>query len=386
MASTEVQPADVADKVLRRAQVSKMTRALQNRLALANVKVKHGWENLNIETIEPQIELELKRKRPGSSRGARSDTSSSISDRFMPNGALDSSPLAPPMFSDDPPHSGSSYGMRKRLRSSQNLAYPGSSSHARQKVRGSRNSSSSWKSNYRLPESSPAYHTRHAHFATSHHSPQLSFVSETTTVADRSPSLHSEEDDDDLPTLSFQQNTHNIRSSPPRIPRTPSPNIARSARLRSKPFPNGNANHNGDDTGADLLLFLAASPSPAVTNVKRTPRTIKPPSTPPPKCTPLPSSMMTTPGGANSNYMGFGASTPGMGFSFADYLNVTPSPAQAAWRTPAGVKSPLAGRDTRRRLNFDGLHPPTGESPRIGVDSKLNGLGMELGGELVSSQ
>jgi hypothetical protein len=96
--------------------------------------------------------------------------------------------------------------------------------------------------------------------------------------------------------------------------------------------------------------------------------------------------MMSTPGGGNAGFLGFGASTPGMAFNFADYLNVTPSPAQAAWRTPAGAKTPLAAREARRRLNFDGLHPPTGDSPRIGVDSKLSGLGMELGGELVSSQ
>lgn len=76
-----------------------------------------------------------------------------------------------------------------------------------------------------------------------------------------------------------------------------------------------------------------------------------------------------------------------MPFNFADYLNVTPSPAQAAWRTPAAAKTPLAAREARRRLNFDSLHPPTGDSPRIGgPDAKVNGLGMELGGELVSSQ
>jgi hypothetical protein len=100
--------------------------------------------------------------------------------------------------------------------------------------------------------------------------------------------------------------------------------------------------------------------------------------------------MMSTPGGGNAGFLGFGTATPGTAFNFSDYLNVTPSPAQAAWRTPAAGKTPLTVRDaTRRRLNFDNLMAPSagGDSPRIGHgDSKLSGLGMELGGELVSSQ
>jgi hypothetical protein len=364
-----------------------MARALQNRLALANVKIKHGWENLSLDTIEPKIELELKRKRPGSSAGARSDTSSSVSDRFYPIGGVDSSPLTAPAFSDDLPQSGSSYGtQRKRVRhhNGQAQQYPASSSHVRTKVKTSQVKATSWKSSYRLPESSPVYHTRHARFAA--HTPRLSFVSETSTVPDRSPSPPSETDDDDLPTLSYHRQGH-LHSSPPRIPRTPSPDLARSARLRSKPFNNANGARAGEDSGADLLMFLAASPSPAVPNGSKS-RPAQPPSTPPPKSTPLPSSMMSTPGGGQSTYLGFGATTPGMAFNFADYLNVTPSPAQAAWaRTPAAAKTPLAAREARRRLNFDSLHPPTSDSPRIGdPDVKLNGLGMELGGELVSSQ
>ncbi|KAK5005394.1 hypothetical protein LTR16_006370, partial [Cryomyces antarcticus] len=95
------QPAEVASKVLRRAQVSKMTRTLQNRLALANVKIKHGWEDLSIDIIEPQIEQQLRRKRPASSTDTVSDTSSSISDRCHPTGGYGSSPLTAPMFSDE---------------------------------------------------------------------------------------------------------------------------------------------------------------------------------------------------------------------------------------------------------------------------------------------
>jgi hypothetical protein len=134
-------------------------------------------------------------------------------------------------------------------------------------------------------------------------------------------------------------------------------------------------------------MFLAASPSPAVGGASKPKTTMNPPSTPPQK-TPLPSSMLSTPGGG-SNFLGIGTTTPGLGFNFSDYLNVTPSPAQAAWRTPGAAKTPLAAREARRRLNFDALMPPSnGTTPELpSSDGKvLTGLGMELGGELVSSQ
>lgn len=91
---------------------------------------------------------------------------------------------------------------------------------------------------------------------------------------------------------------------------------------------------------------------------------------------------MHTPGGTNG-FVGF--NTPGASFNFADYLNVTPSPAQGSWKTPGPAKTPLAAREARRRLNFDGLMPP---SPSVGgvPAGEAKGLGMELGGELVSSQ
>ena len=95
--------------------------------------------------------------------------------------------------------------------------------------------------------------------------------------------------------------------------------------------------------------------------------------------------MMATPGGTNI-FTGF--STPGQQFNFADFVNVTPSPAQGAFgsRTPALAKTPLVAKEARRRLNFDSLVPP-GSSPNINSGSRASsntGLGMELGGELVS--
>ena len=69
---------------------------------------------------------------------------------------------------------------------------------------------------------------------------------------------------------------------------------------------------------------------------------------------------------------------------------VTPSPAQGAFgsRTPGLPKTPLAAKEARRRLNLDSL-AAAGGSPKITIpgrssNSRETGLGMELGGELVS--
>lgn len=165
----------------------------------------------------------------------------------------------------------------------------------------------------------------------------------------------------------------NFRASPPR---TPPPTRSRSTRNRK-------SNATGEE-GADLLLYLATSPSPA--NPGHRSR-VYPPSTPPSKNIDLPSSMMSTPGGSGGFFTAI--NTPGQPFNFADFCNVTPSPAQGAFsRTPGVMKTPLAAKEARRRLNFDALVPPS-SSPSIGTvvhgsNGKETGLGMELGGDLVS--
>jgi hypothetical protein len=366
-----------------------MTRTLQNRLALANVKIKNGWESLSLDAIEPVVDVELKRKRPGSSNEAMSDASS-VSERFYQPSVLDSSPLAAPIFSDalrrSESRSGSSHSQNKRPRIDC-ARYPASSNHARTKVRTSTTAASSWKNSFQLPESSPVYHRRHARFGRPH-VPSLSFVSETSTVPNSHSSLLSEDDDEDLPITSFALNrSHShMRSTPPRAPRTPPPDVARSARLRQSGFNAAGAAREGKtgEEDANLLMYLATSPTPA------RPGSTKPqmlaPSTPPPKQTPLPSSMMSTPGGGGP-FPGFGLATPGANLNFAEFLNMSPSPAQVggSWnRTPIASKTPAAVREARRRLNFDNLVPP-GDSPHLGTRiTKVEGLGMDLGGEIVS--
>ncbi|KAF2129807.1 hypothetical protein P153DRAFT_289407 [Dothidotthia symphoricarpi CBS 119687] len=381
---------DVATKVLRRAQVSKMTRTLQNRLALANVKIKNGWESLSLDAIEPRVDVELKRKRPGSSNEAMSDVSS-VSERFYQPSVLDSSPLAAPIFSDAVRRSGTrsasshSHDQSRRLRHNRSLdTYPASSNHTRKKARSLTTASTSWKNDFKLPESSPAYHRRHARFGRTH-VPSLSFVSETSTIPDdpRSPLL-SEDDDEDLPISSFQLTRSHVRSSPPRAPQTPPPNVARSARLRQRGFTAAGAAREGKmgDEDAGLLVHLDASPTPVRAGSVRT--LMPAPSTPPP----LPSSMMSTPGGGGAPFAGFALGTPSNNLNFNEFLNMSPSPAQitGSWnRTPITGRTPAAVREARRRLNFDNFAPPTGDgsqhSSRIG---KHDCLGMELGGELIS--
>ena len=99
---------------------------------------------------------------------------------------------------------------------------------------------------------------------------------------------------------------------------------------------------------------------------------------------------MNTPGGGNGGGL-FGMNTPGQPFNFADFVNVTPSPAQLPWggRTPGMSKTPLAARAARRSLNFDALLPPGEESPSLGhMDrsgmGKESGLALALGDELGS--
>lgn len=80
----KTQPEVVAEKVMKRAAVSQvsfgpllpilmvqawhiyntlqMARKLQNRLALAQFKTNRGWEDLPLDTIEPKVEEELRRR------------------------------------------------------------------------------------------------------------------------------------------------------------------------------------------------------------------------------------------------------------------------------------------------------------------------------------
>ena len=189
-----------------------MTRALQDRLALANVKIQNGWQDMSLDAIEPQVEERLRRKRPASSNDTISDTASTTSSHLHSSSGRGSSPLTGPIFSDEYQRSGSSQG-NKRLRPAdiQKFASSGGATARRNKSR-----QYSWKSNHSLPESSPINHVKHARFPSTNLT-QLSFISEGSTIPDDPPSPEfSEEDDADLPVTSFSLNASTrITSSPP---------------------------------------------------------------------------------------------------------------------------------------------------------------------------
>lgn len=364
-----------------------MTRALQNRLALANVKIKHGWENLSIDTIEPHIDQQLKRKRPASSaHSSISETPSTVSSRYQSLNGFVSSPVTAPMFSDNVGHSGSNYS-NKRARIAHPARYPASSNQGGRKTR-SAVVVQSWKKTHSLPESSPVYHARHLNYSRTAHVPKLSFISEGTTIPDEAASPEQSEDDDaDLPVLSFNVNSSfrhhstasNLHSSPPRTPPPQHRTLDKVPQISWSNTP-----RTGGDHGADLLMYLATSPTPA--HIGTAKNRVAPPSTPPSKTTPLPSSMMSTPGGGNGLF-GFGFNTPSQNFNFSDFCNVTPSPAQGNWpKTPGTAKTPNAAREARRKLNFDSLTHPTSSSPdttRGPGAARSGGMNLELGGALM---
>jgi len=300
--------------------VSRIARLLQHRLALASVKTQHGWENLTLDAIEPKVDEDLKRKRQ---RTSQENTPS---------------PQQPPMFSDgdlawlrknrrpanidDRPSSQASdvgplpmfNNPRKRGRAATaDFGTPASNERQR----------SQQESHGRMIQSSPGYQ---------HDAGDISHAGHK-----RLPTFHSSPPRTPPRRRKFQPSFH---SSPPKTP---------PRRMKE---------------GADLLLYLATSPSPAAAAM---PRTRYVPTTPPSRSSALPSSTMSTPGCPQ---------TPQTKFNFADFVNITPSPAQAAFG-PAGRGTPIA--KAQRRLNFDQLAPPSGSPP-----SRPAGLEVALGGNLVS--
>ncbi|KAI5855342.1 hypothetical protein BZA05DRAFT_391309 [Tricharina praecox] len=317
---TEKQTKEVMKKVIRRAEVSRIARLLQHRLALASVKTQHGWENLTLDAIEPKVDEDLKRKRR---RTSQENTPS---------------PQQPPMFSD-----GDLAWLRKNRRRTTNVEDRPSSqasdigplptfNNPKKRPRAAttdfgtpasnKRQRSQQESQGRMIQSSPGYHD----VGDISHGGQKFY-----------PTFHSSPPRTPPRRRKFQPSFH---SSPPKTP---------PRRMKE---------------GADLLLYLATSPSPAAAAM---PRTRYVPTTPPSRASALPSSMMSTPACPQ---------TPQTGFNFADFVNITPSPAQAAFG-PVGRGTPIA--KAQRRLNFDQLVPPSGSPP-----NRPTGLGVALGGNLVS--
>ena len=131
-----------------------MTRTLQDRLALANVKIQNGWENLSLDVIEPQVAERLRRKRPASSADTVSDTASTTSSRLRSSNGLASSPITEPFFSDILPRSGNSLHKRRKI------LMPSGAATGHRRARVASATEPSWKKTYSLPQSSPSKPTR----------------------------------------------------------------------------------------------------------------------------------------------------------------------------------------------------------------------------------
>ncbi|KAI4144031.1 MAG: hypothetical protein LQ340_006801, partial [Diploschistes diacapsis] len=338
-----------------------MSRKLQDCLALASYKNRNGFDRMSFSHVEAHYHDQLRKRAGGPSSVVSSPSSSTSMSDYPPYSRNNrSSPSSARLFSDDQYFHSSELGPRKRARFENDYLGPTpKASRRRSKKKATKSHdnlvSKSWKAQYSLPQSSPLANRFQPDFRTSH-GPNISFASVASTIPASPPFGPVREDDEPgLPPT--------FHSSPPRTP----PTLPRSLRSR-----NTGVHANEGKEGADLLLYLATSPSPA--HPKGNSRAF-PPSTPPSHHTPLPSSMMNTPG-AGYNVMG-GFSTPGQNFNFADFVNVTPSPAQGAFgsRTPGLTKTPLAAKEARRKLNFDNLIPPNG-SPTMTRPGR--GLGMEL--------
>lgn len=344
-----------------------MARNLQNRLALAQFKTKHGWEDLTLDKIEPKVEEELRRKRAAlEGNDGLSDSSSSASDLPpYPSRALMSSPFKPPpLFSDaitGPSSSSGSTGHRKRTYhalESYSAATIISSPTKRFRASPTLHRSIST-SSFAVPRTvvsgrSNLMKKQHSQQFPPSTAPPSSFtVSSYSQPNFNAPLSDSEDEDTLLPAHSFNP-SQMARSSPPRTPPPPSQEKPSSRATRS-------------EEGADLLLYLAASPSPAPKRHRNT-RGLKlgnsgtttlmePPSTPPSRVmrnrtdaekTPaLPSSMMTP--------SGLFPTTPGPAFDLADFVNITPSPAQKPWKTPlaSNSRTPRVGITRGTRLIDD---------------------------------
>jgi hypothetical protein len=353
---------------------------LKATLALAQYKTTRGWENLPLAAIEPKVEEELRLKRPLSSGDILSDSSSSSTStsefQFPASRNLMSSPLKEAaIFSDRVgPRSGSRSGSGYPKRTYRDaFEHPGSNSSKKYhssptSFRNTTGRSAIAFKNLQQTKSSPIKARKQTHFTTSN-GPGISFYSGASPLPNNDHTTNfaamSDEEENSLPVHSFNA----IRSSPPRTP-PPIRNRGNGGRR------NKDKNGKLGEEGADLLLFLATSPSPA----NPTSRTrMAPPSTPPPKNPALPSSMMNTPGGGGGGLLSIfgGPNTPSSNFNFEDYVNVTPSPGQNWPKTPRTVKTPATVH--RRKLDFDSFIPSL-VSPAA---SKRNGLGMQLGGELL---
>lgn len=339
-----------------------VARNLHDCLAFASFKAQNGWQNRTLSSIEPEVTEQLKRKRPYFGDDMISDSSSNASDESLHNPPLLPSLATKPSI----PNSRHSF--------SQDAHYAKPTKRVRSaSIAGQENrsfSSMSWKQDHHLPQSSPIFH-RSLPVSTQIEPAYLPDIGSNVSHTSFDTRMESGSDDHQ-PALHFptMASSSIISSSPPRTP----------------PPARGVRDGNAKQAGANLLLFFANSPSRSPTvNISRfSDAGDEPPSTPPSQHPHLPSSVMHTPG-ANLGLFNGALQTPCQNFNFADFVNVTPSPAQLPWggRTPAAAKTPGPIRTARRGLNFDSLVPPSNSPTLQRKQPASRGLALQLGEELI---
>ena len=355
-----------------------MSRDLETRLALASFKHRYNMHDLAFDHVEAQVN-------DSRSKQSLDDAPSVVSTACSASSSSgDSIDILPPPLSSSPaktlpllrryPPAGTPTAAAARARRPasrpQYLQSPPASS-AQKPSRRKRTPNQSWRTTARAPRHAPSSPLQHAPYRRpAGAGPTFALAAPgrggpgSPPPSSPPPSSGTTANDPPLPAL--------YHGSPPR---TPPPSTQHPGLRKRKAVAGGGA---GGEEGADLLLYLATSPTPATPRPRHAAAgagagagaqgPFLPPSTPP---------------GRPSHAAHLPAASPLAPFNFADYLNVTPSPAQAPFgsgRAPGGVpRTPLAAREARRKLNFDSLVPPGG-SPSVG----RAGLGMELGGELTS--
>ncbi|RVX67104.1 hypothetical protein B0A52_08347 [Exophiala mesophila] len=345
----------VAEKVMRRVEIAKVARNLQDCLAFASFKAQHGWQDRTLSSIEPEFADKLKRKRP-SHDDHRSDGTLDSDDDFVPTSSIATNRFSKPTNATFKVPEHPSFLSRKRIRSSS--------------INLERSSlTTSWKQDHHLAQSSPMLSRTQSYQGGGNFRRDVLDLPHSSH--DDSPMFDVTSDDDDadlpVPSFSHEPSSSILSSSPPRTP----PPVRRMHNDRAK------------KAGADALIFLANSPSRSPAGHSSRPYLSRePPSTPPSQHSHLPSSVMNTPG-LNLGLFNGALQTPGQNFNLADFCNVTPSPAQAHWggRTPNLAKTP--NRFARRSLNFDNMQPGNGSPTMSRKNPTSHGLALQLGDELI---
>ncbi|ORY84409.1 hypothetical protein BCR37DRAFT_378434 [Protomyces lactucae-debilis] len=353
-----------AQRILKRAEVSRITRLLKHRLEIAQYKVERKWQHFSLKSVAPQLEQEVllasqSRQQqqqnqaltngnglsmsessvtpPPSSMGAATahESFSGASGRSGP-------PAASPPRSADDPFLIPDLPIRSRFQESsvRNGDANGPALYAHSYAPSQQNTTAGFQVSPRKRPRAPS--DEEGESDASHMSP-LKYRAATPSMQRRSSHGHS-----------GSEGPHPPRTPPPSTPpplyRTALASSSRTAgKSQRQGQPNNAASFKDSEEGADLLLYLATSPSPAKA---RRSRDFLPQPSPRSSGSHAHHGQTMYPGGPFSSPPPVmrGSSqvnTPvGGGFNLSEFLNFTPSPAQAAAAHHPGLHLQTASGQT----------------------------------------